>query len=106
MFIEPLGESTIQNAIRNYILRIHHGHVRAVDAEHPLTYQDIRTIGSRFQGTTWKEFQLTEMIARLTGDTVTRFLGFRALDRIVLSSFPGLRKLCRLVVIRYEKGES
>jgi ubiquinone/menaquinone biosynthesis C-methylase UbiE len=105
-FIEPLGESTFQNAVRNYVLRIHHGHVRAVDAEHPLTYQDIRTIGSRFQATTWKEFQLTEMIARLTGDTVTRVLGLRALDRTLLSSFPSLRKFCRLVVIRYEKGES
>ena len=104
LFIEPLGESAFQNAIRNYVLRVHHGHVRAVDAEHPLTYRDIQTIGSRFETVGWQEFQLTEMVARLTGDTITKSLGLQAFDRYLLRTFPALKKYCRLVVIRYEKG--
>jgi len=105
-FIEPLGESAFQNAIRNYVLRVHHGHLRAVDAEHPLTYQDIRTIGSQFAKVGWQEFQLTEMVARLTGDTITRGLGLQAFDRVLLRRFPSLKKYCRLVVIQYEKGRT
>jgi 2-polyprenyl-3-methyl-5-hydroxy-6-metoxy-1,4-benzoquinol methylase len=102
-FIEPLGESWLQNAIRNYVLRLHHGHLRAVDAEHPLTYHDIHAIGSRFQETELREFQLTEMIARITGDRVTKALKLRRLDTFLLRKFPSLKKYCRLVVIRYGK---
>jgi len=102
-FIEPLGESRFQNWIRNYILRVHHGHIRSVDAEHPLTYQDINKIGALCSRIDVREFQLAEMIARLTGDRITRLLGLRKLDEWLLNSFPGLRKYCRLVVITYTK---
>jgi 2-polyprenyl-3-methyl-5-hydroxy-6-metoxy-1,4-benzoquinol methylase len=104
-FIEPLGESTLQNALRSYVFRYHHGHIRTVDAEHPLTYKDIQAFGARFANTTWKELQLTEMVARVTGDTVTKMLGMRALDTALLKTFPSLRKQCRLVVIKFEKGQ-
>lgn len=104
-FIEPLGESTLQNALRSYVFRYHHGHIRTVDAEHPLTYKDIQAFGGRFAKTTWKELQLTEMVARVTGDTVTQMLGMRALDTALLKAFPALRKQCRLVVIQFEKGQ-
>ena len=103
LFIEPLGESSLQNWIRNYILRRHHGSTREVDAEHPLTYQDIQLIGSPFGRVEVREFQLIEMIARLTGDNITRLLGLRTLDQWLLSSFPALRRYCRLVVITYTK---
>jgi 2-polyprenyl-3-methyl-5-hydroxy-6-metoxy-1,4-benzoquinol methylase len=102
-FIEPLGESKFQNWIRNYVLRIHHGYVRSVDAEHPLTYYDIHTIGAQCSKIEVKEFQLTEMIARLTGDKITKALGLRSFDGVLLDSFPFLRKYCRLVVITYSK---
>jgi len=102
-FIEPLGESPMLDWIRNHVFRIHHGHVRVVDAEHPLTYDNIKTIGSVFRSTEFKEFQLTEMIARITGDRLTRVLGLPALDAALLKAFPGLKKFCRLVVIKYSK---
>jgi 2-polyprenyl-3-methyl-5-hydroxy-6-metoxy-1,4-benzoquinol methylase len=102
-FIEPLGESRFQNAVRNYILRVHHGKVRAVDAEHPLTYKDIRTIGSRFRTVDYTETQLAEMIARFTGDGFVRTLRLQALDTFLLRRFPSLKKQCRIVVITYQK---
>lgn len=102
-FIEPLGESTSLDWIRNHVFRVHHGHVRVVDAEHPLTYENINTIGSAFRSTKFKEFQLTEMIARVTGDRFTKTFGLHALDNALLKLFPGLKKFCRLVVIEYSK---
>lgn len=104
-FIEPLGESTLQNALRSYVFRYHHGHIRTVDAEHPLTYKDIQAFGARFARTSWKESQLTEMVARVTGDTITKWLGMRAVDSMLLKTFPALKKQCRLVVIEFEKGQ-
>ncbi len=103
LFIEPLGESNVLNAIRNYVCRVHHGQIRAVDAEHPLTYSDIKTIGSMFSNIEIKEFQLIEMIARVAGDRITRALGLHKLDAALLRAFPSLKKFCRLVVITYIK---
>ncbi len=103
LFIEPLGESKLLDFLRNYVCRIHHGQIRDVDAEHPLTYADIRAFGEKFRGCEFREFQLTEMIARLTGDRLTRVLGLRALDELLLRTFPALKRFCRLVVIQYSK---
>jgi 2-polyprenyl-3-methyl-5-hydroxy-6-metoxy-1,4-benzoquinol methylase len=103
LFIEPLGESRMLNAIRNYVFRVHHGEVRAVDAEHPLTYNDVNLIGASFDRIELQEFQLTEMIARVTGDKITRALGLQALDAALLRVFPSLKRFCRLVVVTYIK---
>lgn len=103
LFIEPLGESNILNAIRNHLFRVHHGEIRTVDAEHPLTYSDINAIGSSFGKIELREFQLTEMIARVTGDRITKAFGLQKLDAALLRFFPSLKKFCRLVVIAYVK---
>jgi len=103
-FIEPLGESRLLNWVRSRLFRVHHGHVRTVDAEHPLTYSDINSIGSLFSQTKFREFQLLEMIARVTGDGITRALRLDKIDRAIISTFPVFRKYCRLVVIRYIKS--
>jgi sugar phosphate isomerase/epimerase len=103
LFIEPLGESKMLDFIRNHVFRIHHGHVRDVDAEHPLTYADIRAFGQKFRECEFREFQLTEMIARITGDRFTRAIGLRVLDEMLLRNFPELKRFCRLVVIQYVK---
>ncbi|MGD0339229.1 MAG: class I SAM-dependent methyltransferase [Bacteroidota bacterium] len=103
LFIEPLGESKFFDYIRNHIFRIHHGEIRSVDAEHPLTYENIMNFGHNFASTQYKEFQLTEMIARITGDRITKIIGLRKLDTILLSHFASLRKHCRLIVISYQK---
>lgn len=103
LFIEPLGESKIVNEIRNRIFRVHHGERRELDAEHPLTYEDIRRFGAGFSKTEFREFQLTEMVARVLGDRLTGRIGLRRLDQFLLKRFPRLRKFCRLVVIRYQK---
>ncbi|MBA4317053.1 MAG: hypothetical protein C0412_01500 [Flavobacterium sp.] len=102
-FIEPLGEWNLINILRNTILRIHHGFIRSIDAEHPLRYKDINNFGKPFTSTKYKEFQLTEMIARLTGDRLTRLIGLHKLDDILLQNFKILRKFCRLIVIEYKK---
>ena len=99
LFIEPLGQSKVLDWVRNHLFRIHHGHVRVVDAEHPLTYDNIRSIGSLFRQVEYREFQLLSMIARVTGDGLTRALGLEAADDWILQSCPSLRKFCRLVVI-------
>jgi len=103
LFIEPLGESNVLNAVRNHLFRIHHGEIRTVDAEHPLTYGDINAIGSSFGRIEVREFQLTEMVARVTGDRITRALGLQKLDAALLRVFPSLKKFCRLVVVTYVK---
>jgi ubiquinone/menaquinone biosynthesis C-methylase UbiE len=103
LFIEPLGESRLFDWIRNHVFRVHHGHVRVVDAEHPLTYEHIKSFGSAFERTEFQEFQLVEMIARVTGDRVTRTIGLDRLDSMLLRVFPRLKKHCRLVVITYSK---
>jgi ubiquinone/menaquinone biosynthesis C-methylase UbiE len=103
LFIEPLGESKLFDYIRNHIFRIHHGEIRDVNAEHPLTYENIMNFGRKFASTQYNEFQLTEMIARVTGDRITKIMGLRKLDTFLLSHFKKLRKQCRLVVISYQK---
>jgi 2-polyprenyl-3-methyl-5-hydroxy-6-metoxy-1,4-benzoquinol methylase len=103
LFIEPLGESKFFDYIRNHLFRLHHGEIRKVDAEHPLTYSNIEEFGKKFTSTTYKEFQLFEMIARVTGDRLTELFGFQKLDNALLERFPQLRKHSRLVVITYQK---
>jgi 2-polyprenyl-3-methyl-5-hydroxy-6-metoxy-1,4-benzoquinol methylase len=102
-FIEPLGESRLQNALRNYIFRNHHGQTREINAEHPLTYTNIKEFSLLFSHVEWQEFQLVEMIARLTGEGITNFLGVRKIDNFLLRMFPSLKKYCRLVAITYQK---
>jgi SAM-dependent methyltransferase len=102
-FIEPLGESSALDWIRNHLFRIHHGHIRVVDAEHPLTYENIRTIGLPFRETRFTEFQLTEMIARVTGDRFSKMLHLHQFDTTMLRWFPQLKRYCRLVVISYSR---
>jgi ubiquinone/menaquinone biosynthesis C-methylase UbiE len=103
LFMEPLGESVFFNYIRNHVFRIHHGEVRKVDAEHPLTYASVLEFGKRFSKTEYKEFQILEMISRLTGDRITEAMGLQKIDKMLLDHIPSLRKHSRLIVISYEK---
>jgi len=103
LFIEPLGENPVLNWARDRVFNIHHGLKKDKSTEHPLTYDNIHTIGSKFSDYHWREFQLISMVRRFLGDTFTGAMCLQKLDGWLLARLPALRRLCRLVVIEFHK---
>ncbi|MBL7070868.1 MAG: class I SAM-dependent methyltransferase [Candidatus Omnitrophica bacterium] len=97
IFIEPLGENRLLNYVRS------RGIQGRTKNEHPLKYADIERLKAYFSKVEYTEFQLFGMFERFIGSGLARFLKLDSLDRWLLSRFPGLKKLCRLVVISVEK---
>ena len=104
LFIEPLGENTILNWARDNVFQVHYGSLKDKSTERPLTYNDIHAIGQNFAEHHWKEFQFLSMVRRFIGDGLTEAICLQKLDDWLLTKFPSLRKLCRLVVIDFRKS--
>ena len=104
VFIEPLGENPILNWARDKVFNVHHGLKKDKSTERPLTYGDIHTIGRSFAEYHCREFQFLSMVRRFIGDGLTEAMRLQKLDDRLLERLPGLRRLCRLVVIELHKG--
>lgn len=106
MFIEPLGENTVLNWLRDHVFNVHHGLRKDKSTEHPLTYEDIHTIGRNFAEYHWKEFQILSMVRKFIGDGPTEAMRLDRLDDRLVTKFPLLKRFCRLVVVDFRKGQS
>jgi ubiquinone/menaquinone biosynthesis C-methylase UbiE len=105
VFIEPLGENPALNWMRDNVFNIHHGLKKDKGTEHPLTYDDIHTIGGGlFAEYYWKEFQLLSIVRRFIGDALTETMRLHKLDDWLLAKLPSLRRFCRMVVVELRNG--
>jgi SAM-dependent methyltransferase len=99
LFREPLGTNPFLTFARRHLPyrdKYHSPH------EHPLTYQDIRSLGKHFQSTAIREFYLFSMFSRLVGgEGSSLFRLLWALDEFLIRHLPAVRPLCRYVTIEF-----
>lgn len=97
IFREPLGENVVLEFVRRHVP--YREKARSPN-ENPLTYAEIRQVGSHFQSTHLREFYLLSMISRFVGREHSLDLLWR-IDESLLRRLPCLRRFCRYVVVEY-----
>jgi SAM-dependent methyltransferase len=101
VFAEPLGENLLLEFARSYLP--YPGKLPRDPGERPLRYSDIAFLAEPFGHIQVREFQLLSMIGRVTRNRAfVRRL--ERLDEKLFAGFPSVRRFCRYVVIRLQKG--
>jgi 2-polyprenyl-3-methyl-5-hydroxy-6-metoxy-1,4-benzoquinol methylase len=95
VFREPLGENPLLEFVRDHVP---YPHKARSPNENPLTYAEIRQVGTHFERTHLREFYLLSMLSRYLGRESA--LLWRV-DAWLLRRLPVLRRFCRYVVVEY-----
>ena len=100
VFSEPFGDSKVLQAVRNLVpvaLNVYEG-----SQERQLTYQDVAQLAAPFSRVVCKELQLLSRLDRVfSGKRIRRSLN--RVDKLLLDTFPALRRYARVIVIELTK---
>ena len=94
-FSEPLGMNPLLTMTRDHVW---YPGKRPVGDDKPLTYDDVHAWGAGFGSFRYREIQLLGMLERAFG-AGARMPRLQRLDERLLGAVPGLRRLCRYVVL-------
>ncbi len=100
VFTEPFDHNPFLRFARNHLP---YPDKHRLPDEKAMTYKDLYDLGTYFDNTFVKEAEFTSMIGRLIkNDTLVDNL--YKLDKFLIRVFPFLKRMCRVVIVKYTKG--